>query len=359
MTFVSTLGQTIDQIERLKGLNLQIATLQAQLSSGKKARTFDGLQTDTLGSKRARADLKALETYDRNIDVAQRRLKMMTTIIQKIRVQAGNVTAAMQIQTQEGEYEIESVGQLADQTLDFINDLINERDGDRFLFGGADTLNNPFSDTGTLDTYVDTKVDDWINGTITTDQLISSYRDRSQLTDTIMGYSPELSTGQAKNVFARVDDNSEIDYTAFANEDAFRDIVAAAKVLGRVSAAIDKVALDPGDPLTTITAPGADSAEQNDNFFRMFNDLAAMINNALDKLDQVEYRLGNSQAQLKQISDNYRAEKNVLLGNISDVEDVDLNEVAVKITSLQTQIEASYRVTSFVQDLSLVNFLRF
>ena len=106
-----------------------------------------------------------------------------------------------------------------------------------------------------------------------------------------------------------------------------------------------------------MTAPGATKQEQNHNFFLVFNDLAATINAALDRIDLVEYDIGNVQAQISQIDHNYRQEKNILQDNISSVEDVDINEVAVKLNALATQLQASYQVTGFVQQLSLANFL--
>lgn len=357
MTAVSTLGQTLDQIERLKTLNLQVATYQTQLASGKKTNVFKGLGVDVVVSERARADFKALDIYSANITVASRRIKMMNSSLEKIKQQAGNIVNAIGIQTQEGEFEIESVGQLAKKTLDFIKNLINQQDGDRYLFGGTDTVNQPLSDTGTLDTYVETQVDRWIASTIDTDQMMDSYRDTTQMTDTIIGYSAQLSGGNAKKVFVRVDQTTEIDYTVFANDPAIRDIVAAAKTLEVLTVKLDKVNLDPDDPPGTVTAPGADTAEQNDNFFAIFNDIAAMITNALDRIDLLQYDVGNVYSQINQIEESYKQDRNVLLSTISDVEDADMNEVAVKLNALQTQLNASYQVTAFVQQLSLVNFL--
>ncbi len=358
MTMVSTLGQTLDQVERLKILNLQVATYQTQLATGKKTNLFKGLETQVITSERARADFQKLDQYSSNITTANRRIKMMTTALEKIKEQAGNVVNAIQIQTQEGEFEIDSVRGLAANVIDFVKDLINEKDGDRYLFGGSDTLSQPLTDTGTLDTYVQTQINNWINGTIDTDQLIASYGDRTQLNDSTMGYSAQLSGGTAKKVFVRVDETTELDYTVFANDDGLRDIVASVDMLKKLTESLDVVSLDPNDPPGTVTAPGATQKEQNDNFFQVFNDLAAKINNALDRIDLLEYDIGNVQAQIAQIGQNYKQEKVILQGTISDVEDVDINEVAVKLNALATQLQASYQVTGFVQQLSLANFLK-
>jgi flagellin-like hook-associated protein FlgL len=60
---------------------------------------------------------------------------------------------------------------------------------------------------------------------------------------------------------------------------------------------------------------------------------------------------------MTRLTEDYKTEKNTLSGIIGDVEDADPNEVAVKINSLQIQLEASYRVTASMSDLSLAYLL--
>lgn len=124
-----------------------------------------------------------------------------------------------------------------------------------------------------------------------------------------------------------------------------------------VSETMDEVTLDPDDPAGTVTAPGATAAEQSDNFYKMFNDVATMLSGALDDMEQTQYRLSQIQAQTIQIKENHDFEKSILLDNISEAEDIDLNETAVKLNALQIQLEASFRVTASIRDLRLANFL--
>lgn len=358
MTGISTLGQTLDQIERLKTLQLQLADFQTQLTTGKKTRTFSGLGTSIITSEKARADFTALNTYSNNITIADRRIKQMTAAVEKVREQAGSVLNALEIQTQKGEYDIETVSDFAGKTFDFIVNLLNQKDGDRYLFGGSDTLTPPVGNTGTLDTYVLTRLDSWVSLSIDTDQLIDSYRDRTQLNDTVVGYSAALSSSTVNGVSIRIDQTTEIDYTVLANGDGFRDILAGLSMVKQIANAIDEVTLDPADdPLTTTTAPGVDQQEQNDNFYKMFNDVATMLSAALDSLSQEEYKLSQVHAQVTQVQERHKLEQNTLAGVISDVEDADMNEVAVRLNALQIQLEASYRVTAAVQSLSIINFL--
>ena len=56
MTGVSTLGQALSQLERIKVQQEGFDSLSRQLSSGKKTNKFSGLGKDVLVSKRYRAD---------------------------------------------------------------------------------------------------------------------------------------------------------------------------------------------------------------------------------------------------------------------------------------------------------------
>lgn len=92
---VSTFAQSLSQITRIKGLQTRFDTLNAQLASGKKTQRFSGLGSDILNSKRARADLKEINTYINNITVADRRLELTSTAISEFKAQADNFQSAL------------------------------------------------------------------------------------------------------------------------------------------------------------------------------------------------------------------------------------------------------------------------
>lgn len=355
MTAVSTLGQALDQIERIKQMQSTFGDLQLQVASGKKTQLFKGLESDVLRSKRARADIKSTETYINNIDIADRRIKLMNNAIAELKAQAKNIQNALTIQTQEGEIELESINDLADKAFEFIVDLVNAKDGDRYLFSGSDAGQKPVINQTILDTYLDKQFTDWVAATIDSETLIQSYRDESSLVDAAVGYSSNMSA--AGKIFVRVDDASEMDYTVLGNSPGFRDLLVSIGAVKKITEVVDEVTLDPEDPITTITAPGATRDEQNDNYFRVFNDLAAMINGALDQLDSESFKIGQAAAQISEIRKNHVEDKNNLQSIVSSVEDADMSDTALKLNFLSTQLEASYRITASVSRLTLVNFL--
>ena len=113
----------------------------------------------------------------------------------------------------------------------------------------------------------------------------------------------------------------------------------------------------PGDPTLADGAPGATIEEQKENFYNVFNKLIVMVNKALDDIDGVRYRLENARVRLNETRLAHENQQNVLKNSIDDVENVDINEVALQLNSLQIQLDASYRITASVQQLSLVNFI--
>lgn len=395
MTGVSTLGQALAQIERIRDQQILIDSFSTQLTTGKKTQKFSGLSQDVLTSKRARADINALENYINNINNAERRIKQSLVAIEEFKAQAENLSGLLvgfsqQSVPQEGEtvyfddpatteveaipigldssqpsVELETLADFAENIFDLFADLVNVQDGDRYLLSGAETRTQPLADTGALDAAINTLLGEWRAGTITTDDLIADLGDRTTsggnldaITDTIVGYSPVLSAGNVKDVFVRVDETTEVNYTALATDDAFRDILVAAayfksESLGPV---VDEV--DP-DTLAVITegAPGANIDESTDNFFAVFNSLIASVNNAIDDIDQVRFKLENSRVRLNEVKESHTNEINLLKDVVSDVEDVDINEVAVSLNSLSVQLDASYRVTARLQQISLVNFI--
>ena len=149
MTTISTQAASLAQAERLKKMQMQMATLQQQLTTQKKTNLFKGLGVDASPSARYRASLDEINTYSQNIDIADRRIKLMSQGLTSFKQQAGNISSALTVQLQRGEYEMDSVADLARKTEESLRDILNLQDGDRFLFGGSETLTRPITDTGT------------------------------------------------------------------------------------------------------------------------------------------------------------------------------------------------------------------
>lgn len=374
MTGISNLGQAIDQIARLKSQQVTLDNFSTQIATGKKTQQFSGLGTDILRSQRARANINQLDQYTTNIKNAHRRINLMVSTVQQISGQADNISAALTVLAQGGDLpEFETTQQLASDVYDYILDLMNVKDGERYLFAGSDSSVRPIEDKGAFDSYLGNFIPDetdltapplvssgfigdWGDGTITTDEFISSYHN---VNENILGYSQSLVSGSTGDVRVRVDENSDFDYTLLANTPGMKELVVALGVLKN----LPPPEYAPGalnDPLATTAAadiPPFPSEEKQQNFYQVFNDLTAMINQAVDKLETQEYRLSLVEAQTATIQEQYVYQTNALETTISEIENIDLTETIAKIQQVQIGLEASFSVTALISDLTLVNFL--
>lgn len=397
MTGISTLGQALRQIENLARQQTSFGELSTQLATGKRSQNYSGLGTDALTSIRSRTSLGSVEVYINNITRANSTIALSLTSLEEFQAQSGEfsntvINFSRQGDHQEGELvrfddpatpEIETtvVGNTsaeldtdltavidhANNLFGFLGDLLNTQEGERYLFSGADSSTPPYNDSGTLEANISTLLTEWKNGTITTDELIDDIFDGeataenpNAITDSAVGFSSSLSGGTAGDVFLRADENAEFKYTSRANEPPLRDVLVILAVLKNENLPpVVDVYEDGNFPATPDVkgAPGVDAEEQQQNFYQLFNALTQRVSTAVDDIDKMRFRLETVRVQATETQQSHVREQQLLLNTISTVEDVDTNEVAVRLTTLQTQLEASYSVTSLTQRLSLVNFL--
>lgn len=371
---ISTLGQALDQISRLKTQQSNMDLLAVQLNTQKKTQTFSGLGSDAIFSQRARTNVKTLDAYMANITITSRRIEQMNTGVEQVKKQLTEMMSGLQYAQQQGEYpNLQSIRQQAENAYDYMIDLMNMQDGDRYLFAGADSSVKPLSNTGVFDTFMGTfKADpsdinnpplassglmgQWGEGDITTEEFIQAYR---SISDTTLEYSDSLSNGQAGKNFTRVGDQTTIDYTVLANDPGMRDLMVALGVLKSLpditdapGALNDPDATNVGEDMQPVP-----SAEKQQNFYAVIDDLVSMMSGAKAKLNEQSYKLALAQSQMNTLKNSHTQEINTLKTIVADVEDVDTTEVAAKIAQLQIQIEASYQVTAMTSRLTLVNFL--
>jgi flagellar hook-associated protein 3 FlgL len=346
MTFVSTLAQTQSQIARLKDLQFQLGTLQSQISTGKKTQTFSGLGADVTASIKSRGNFNRLDSYIQNIDMSTTRIKLQLQGISGIQDQTKIIIGAMQGQIQAGDIDVSTIKRLADSAYQYVVSTLNLKDGNAYVYAGSDTSVQPVTDSGSLDSYMSSLNAQWTAGTLPitppNTTIAEEYNSRlASIPQVTQGYSGSL--GSAKSVYVKADDQVNINTTVLANDPALQDIVRALAALK-----------DIGD---LNQAPGGSAQAQKDNFYAVFNNITTTLQSASTKLDTQGSNLAYAQAQLTTIRDDHVQEQATLQDTIDNVENVDLNEAAVKVQALGTQLQASYQVTALINKLSLSNYI--
>jgi len=334
MTKISFLGQSNAQILRLNSMNVNISDLQRQLSTQKKYEDFVGFGADRTNIQRYRMDLSRLQGYMSNIGIATARVNQMSDSLTRSSEIGRQLIGGIQAQAGGGDLDIALIQDQAEQNLIFLRDLANSKDGDRYLFSGSATTTEPLSDLEVAKSFMQGQIDDWMDGTQTTAQMLANI---TNATPVMLGFDPTLST--AGPVAVRLDQSLELDYTSIADENGLQTMTKALALGGALRA------LAPGDTPT--------SDEMQD----VLDYLRDLTQDGVNEIDDRNGELANKFNLINTIEDNHRQDIGLFQTLVAERENADTAEVVTKIQALQTQLQASYQVTSLVSQLSLINFL--
>jgi len=159
--------------------------------------------------------------------------------------------------------------------------------------------------------------------------------------DTVFWYTGDNSTDSARSTAtARIDDNLTISYGARANEEAFRVLVQ--------NLAVFSSSTFTEDNQNDETRYGllADKTLQNISYPA-----------GVQKLEQIAGELSAARSAADNANTRHNVKTGTLQTLVDGIEGADLNEVSVNLLTLQTRLEASYRATSILFDMSLVNYI--
>jgi flagellar hook-associated protein 3 FlgL len=175
-----------------------------------------------------------------------------------------------------------------------------------------------------------------LTGIFTSDPAILPAAERFE--ETFFNGTPLLTAGgtPAPRVTARIDETTVLAHGIQANDPAFTDLLRGLSML----AATDPV---------NIADPAA---------YRIWVGSAVnAISTGLSGLVEAEARLGGQQQTLDQVMRMQRERDTLFNTQVLSLEGVDPYEAATRLTSLQTQLEATYAVSSRLSRLSFLNFL--
>lgn len=331
---VSFLGSTQANIARLKDMNATLTDLQRQIASTKKYDTLAGFGVDATAIQRNRTDLGRVQSYLDNISGLTSRITQMNTAMDSTRDAVTQLIDGITTAVRDSSADIPSLKVIAQNALDFVQDLANLKVDGRYLFAGSDSTSAPFTDETVLNNNFQQQLTDWRNGTITTAQLTANV---AAMTTADVGMNPGLSaSGQ---VTMRIGETTELDYTVRADVDGFQDII---KALGFMANMQEPA---PGD---IPTASELDDVIQN---------IMNIARAGVEKLDAAATRVGGNFNLLNAVEATHESESAMLQGLIGKMENADTTDVVTQIQALQTQLQASYQVTSITNQLSLINFL--
>lgn len=161
-------------------------------------------------------------------------------------------------------------------------------------------------------------------------------------TNTVAWYQGSDVDPPRTSVSAKISDSTTLDYGVQANESGYVNLV-------RNVASLAIQNFDPANADDRKLYDGLASRQQKS--------LAEASGGQGNSLEVISAQIGLASTTLNRTSERHTAHKSQLTGMLDNLEKAPIEEVAMQLLALQTQLQASYQVMSNVSKLSMVNYL--
>ncbi len=341
--------------------NVSQATLELQkagqeLSTGRRADMFDDLGARAGVAITMRAREENTQAYITSNEVLENKLSAMLTSVDAIRDAVDDVLQTAILNKESKTTGSESLQAQARAAIEIVVGTLNTSFNGEHLFGGITSDVQPMtrwtatnSDTG----FSPAEVFDNIVGTgpNTAADAATMIADLDQIfqstytTNTSFNFEATFFSGTPledgtgatnERISARIDLGQSLEYGVQANDPGLRDII---KGLGML-AAID---------LDTMTDPDA--------YSDWMDGVVTALADGMENTLEISANIGFNQQIVDTAITRLEDISEVQLAQINTYESVDPYEAATRMTAFETQLQASYSVSSRLSGLTILNWL--
>lgn len=297
---VSTFGMGQSVLRSALSVQAEYAAASMQKSSGLKTTTYGELGSQASSLISAEAASTQLTTWKANTSIANDRTQASLSAVDDMIDQLTKLRSTLSAVKSSSSSSID-LNQTGKDLLADLADQMNTRMDGRYLFAGSNTDTAP----------VDTSLLALPNSPSTAD---TSYY-----------------TGDTEQASVRISSQQTISYGVTANGSAFEKALRSANILANMNTApIDQSTID-----------------------EVYN----LATQALDGMIAVQSSLANSQSRLEGAESRQTASLDLLDSVASDIKEVDVASVSVKLSQYETQLQASYSALGSLSKFSLTNYL--
>ncbi len=348
MTYISSASLSSPLRQSVQQLQTQLTQAQTEISSGAPADLglTLGANTGTVLSLQSETD--QLDGYASSNNVASTRLGATNTALDSLLSTAQGVSADLVSAASAGgsTAALQATAQAALQSL---SAALNTSVAGQHVFGGINTTQAPSADyTASPTSAAKGAVD--------------------------AAFQSAFGTSQTGSGAAAI---SATALTTFLNGSAFTGIFTGngAGTAQTASATTLRTAISPSQTIATSVSAKSDAFNELSQGYAIINEFTGgsslgsdaqaaavsrattLINAGIAGLTDVQSGVGVAQAAISDANTQISAQSTILKGSVGDLTGVDTYALSGQVTALQNQLEASYSLTSRLQQLSLVNYL--
>ena len=348
MTTISSASLSSPLRQSVQQLQAQLSQVQTEVSTGAPADLglTLGAKTGTVLSLKSETDQLAGYTTSNNL--ASTRLGATNTALGALLSTAQGVSANL-ISAASAGGSTAALRAAAQAALQSLSAALNTSTGGQYVFGGINTAQAPSADYTAAPTSAAKSAVD-------------------------AAFQSRFGTSQTGSGASAI---SAADLTTFLNGSAFTGIFSGngAGTSQTASATTLRTAISPSQTIATSVSAKSDAFNQLAQGYAIINEFTGgstlsadaqaaavsrattLINAGIAGLTDVQSGVGVAQAAISDANTRISAQSNLLTGSVNDLTSVDTYALSGQVTALQNQLEASYNLTSRLQQLSLVNYL--
>lgn len=301
MTSISTYGLYSALMQSVQSVQSSVATASQQESSGLVSTETTGLGTNTQQYLNLEAELKEAQSWESSATTASSRVETMYsavgTMIDELTSYKTELSSALSSTESDNSSTITTE---ASSTLEELASELNTKYGDLYLFGGSRT------DTAPVD------LTSYPSGTLSSTSADTSYYQ-----------------GDDQKASVQIGSADTVTYGVTADDSAFEKAMRAAALIADGSA-----------DSTSISAA------------------YSLVGDAIDDLSELQSQLSGSASRLSEATNTQTSFASILTTQIGDLTEVDTAEASTRLTTYQTQLEASYSAVAVVLKLNLSSYLQ-
>lgn len=332
----------------------------AEVTTGVHADMGVSLGSETTRNLDLTRDVMRIEAQLTTNSIAKTRLDSSESALKNMSTSVDNVRTALTALTS-SKSTLDDAQRALTSTLNAFTDAANSSVAGEYLFSGTNTDVKPvnsYTEAGSpFKSAFDAELNQFLssNGIPSKSAMTGAQMD-SFLTDleakfngtTTLTDPPHagqagqdfwttfVSNANDTNMTTRISANEVVDTSTNANTSGFRNFMFAA-VVGK----------------EFLSADMSQDARNS-----VVKSASAAIGKSESGITAVRSKVGISSERVKTANDTLEAQKKIFELHLNDLQGVDAYEASTRVTSLKALLEASYTLTSRIQQLSLVNFLR-
>lgn len=338
VTGTTQLARNLAATQIIKQMNSQLATQNAELSSGLKSNGLVGVASQAQELGWLKNQLSATAAYQSGTTTVQNRVSLYSVSMEQI---IDIATDALDLMTKNRDSTFAATSAPAAQAnalLDQIGSALTVKDGNRYLFSGANYTDSPIS--GQLSSIPTQYAAGATPGDAGYDDPLSVATDASS--NPQPPYLNTAATSQdnfydTDSISLYVDDNEPVQYGISATDPGIQQVI---------------------DAIVRFRDATADIQSDPNNYQTRVDDALKQLRTAITGLQTTASENGYVQQRLTEVQSRHANSTDLLKKRIAGIQEADVAEVSVNIKALQASLEATYTVLSDSFSLSLVNYLK-